>query len=201
MSENTKQLTVIKTKTTKVLNRANELSVTNQEEFEDAANILSDMKAVMKEAEADRKTITAPLNEALKNVNGRYKPLKDMLTEAEGIIKKKLATYQSEIQAKLDEEEAELRKQMAAGEVTPEEAVSEMENKESIGSSFDTKRGSVQFKKVRKVRVTNVAKVPANYLNDPKVLEAITSVVRQDALDGVKIAGVEVYEDKVVATR
>jgi len=199
--DNKKQLTIIKSKTTRVLNRANELSVTNQQEFDEAANVLSDMKAVAKLVKADKEKLTKPLNEALKEARGRYKPLEDELKAADRIIKDKLADYQSEVQAELDAKEAELREKMAKGEVTPEEAVGEMENQESIGTSVDTKRGSVQFKTVRKVRVTDVTKIPANYLNDERVLAAVLTAVRQDALNDVAIAGVEVYEDKQVATR
>lgn len=181
------------------MNKANDLSVSNKEEFEEATNILSDIKAVTKAAEADRKKITAPLNESLKEINSRYKPLKDELSAAERIIKDKVKDYQLEVQAELDAKEAELREKLAEGEITPEEAAGEIENQESIGTSVDTKRGSVQFKTVRKVRVTDVTKVPAEYLNNEKVLEAIVSAVRADALDGKKIAGIEVYEDKQVA--
>lgn len=195
------QITIIKSKTTRVVNRANDLTVSNQQEFEEAANILTDMKSVLKEAEKDRTSITKPLNDALKKINEKYKPMSNAIKDAEKIVKKKLADYQAEVQKELDRKEEKLRKDMVAGNVSPEQAVEQMENQESIGTSHDTKRGSVQFKKVKKVRITDMAKVPVKYFNDPKVIEALTSVVRQDALDGVEIAGVEVYEESQVAAR
>lgn len=198
MSEK-KELTIIKGKTTRVLNKANELEVSNSKQFDYAANILSDIKAVSKIVKADKEKLTKPLNEALKEARGRYKPLEEELKSAEAIVKDKLSVYQEEVDAKLKEEEAELKKKLADGDISPEDAVASIENSESIGTSYDTDKGSIQFKTVRKVRVTDVTKIPVEYLNNDKVLAAITSAVRQDALDGKEIDGVEVYEDRSVA--
>lgn len=199
MSDNNGQITVIKRQVTKATNQAKDLVVSNQEEFDIAANLLTDIKKAYKLAEDDRTSITAPINKSLTAINARYKPFKDDLDAAEKIVKSKLGEYQTKVQADLDKKEAELRQKMASNEITPEEAVEQIENEESIGTKVQTRRGSVQFKTVRKVRVTDVTKVPAEYLNNAKVIEAITSAVRSAALDGQQIAGVEVYEEKTIA--
>ena len=78
---------------------------------DDAAAVGDDLKvvkALAKRLEDQRTAITGPLNQALKEVNALFKPAKDWLTTAEGLLKGKLSAYQSEQQRIAAQEQARL---------------------------------------------------------------------------------------------
>jgi hypothetical protein len=71
----------------------------------------------------------------------------------------------------------------------------------TMGSSVSGAKGTVNFRMVRVVKIVDVTKIPAKYLNDEKVLDAIKSAVRTDVLNGTKVDGVEIAEEKQVAAK
>src|SRR3972149_3026360 len=78
---------------------------------DDAAAVGDDLKvvkALAKRLEDQRTAITGPLNQALKEVNALFKPAKDWLTRAEGLLKGNLPAYQSEQQRLAAQEQARL---------------------------------------------------------------------------------------------
>lgn len=194
-----KQLTQYKSKTTRVSNRVADIEITDQETLSTATDILSDIKSTQKAIKADKEKLTKPLNQVLRDIRAKYKPFETDLKEAESGIKSKMADYQEQVERELAEKEAEVEEQLESGEITPEKAAQSMEQQDAIGTSFESKKGKVQFKTRKAVRVTDVKKVPVEYLNDPRVLTAITTAVRKDALDGKSIPGVEVYEERSIA--
>jgi hypothetical protein len=80
-------------------------------------------------------------------------------------------------------------------------AMRKMDDIETMGSSVEGNKGSVNFRMVRVVKIVDATKIPAKYLNDEKVLEAIKSAVRTDVMNGTLVDGVEVVEEKQIAAR
>lgn len=86
---------------------ASKLVIKTEEEAIIAADYLKDVKDEYKRIEDERKEITGPLNETVKKINAKAKPLTTALLNAEKIIKDKLAKYHDEQEAKRLKAEAE----------------------------------------------------------------------------------------------
>lgn len=71
-------------------------AILTDDDQEVAAEVLRDVKGRHKELEEKRKAITGPLNQALREVNGLFRPVTDALKEGERLLKEKIATYQKE---------------------------------------------------------------------------------------------------------
>ena len=72
-------------------------------------------------------------------------------------------------------------------------AANKMEQVERVEPTTFGKVGEVQIRKIKKVRISDEALLPRQYLVPDMV------AIRKDALAGVSIAGVEVYEDESIA--
>ena len=108
------------------------------EMYEAAAEDLKAVKTKWKEIEAKRTEIVKPLNEAVKAVNNLFRAPLDYLTQAEGVLKGALLTYDNEQerirkaeQARLEAvaraEQARLRAEAEAAERAAQEARREVE--------------------------------------------------------------------------
>src|SRR3990167_1280063 len=93
MKINTKELAVVKTQVSKAVITAQQLQIKTKEELEGATSILSKIKAVGRLIQEKKESITKPLNEALKNARDLFRPLEAQWSEAEGIVKQKIAGF------------------------------------------------------------------------------------------------------------
>jgi len=87
------------------------IKVKTQEDYKNTAGILSEIKGKANELEAERKKITIPIDAAKNAVQALFRKPKEILAEAERIVKGKLLGYEQEqekirieAQRKLDEE-------------------------------------------------------------------------------------------------
>lgn len=194
-------ITPVKRQVTTVANRANDLYVDSQESLEQATDILSQIKTAAKGVKSQKELITKPLNESLKAARDLFRPLEDDLSSAERIIKDKMLDYSNEIERKAAEEAAKLEKRVEKGTMRVDTAMRKMDDIETVGTSVKGAKGSVQFRTVRTVKIVDPTKIPLKYLSNEKVLAAISAAVRDDVLNGTKVDGVEVVEEKQVAAR
>lgn len=74
--------------------------IDSPEMFELAADELQQVKALQKGVEAQRTSITGPMNTALKAVNALFKAPSEWLDQAESILKRAMLTYQQAEEAK-----------------------------------------------------------------------------------------------------
>lgn len=114
--------------------RATSIEVANDNQAEKAAQILREIAAHRKAAEAERKELVGPLNDTVKRINRRFKDSLAPLDAADKIVRERLGTYQAEeerrrieAQRKLDEErervEREAREKREAAERAEREAI------------------------------------------------------------------------------
>lgn len=90
-----------------LLAAADALVITNQQEMTAAGDIVKAIKTLGKKAEAERTSITKPLNEALRHVNARFKTITDPLDKADADVRKKMLGFsQAEHKRRADEEAA-----------------------------------------------------------------------------------------------
>lgn len=82
-----------------VLTCAKEISITSPAMYDLAADELRTIKARAKELDEKRKTITVPLDNAKKAVMDLFRRPIELLTEAEGVLKRGMLTYSEEQEA------------------------------------------------------------------------------------------------------
>lgn len=194
-------LTPVKRQVTTISNRAGDLMIDSQESLEKASDILSQIKTSAKDIKNRKEEITKPLNAALASARALFKPLEDDLATAERCIKDKMLDYTNEVDAKAAAEAAKLEARVEKGTMRTDTAMRKMDELETVGSQVKGAKGAVQFKTVRTIKIVDPTKIPLKYLSQPKVLEAISAAVRTDVMNGTKVDGVEIVEQKQVAAR
>jgi len=191
----TKELAPIKAQVSKLENQATAVAIESQEGYENAIDLVSKLKETGSEIKNKKESITKPLNEALRNVRDMFRPLETQFENAERIIKNKLLDYKRKKDEEARAEEAKVAARVAKGTMKLETAEKKMDSIERVENTTRGQVGQVQIKKIRKVRITNQDEVPRKYLVPDMVL------IRQDALGGIVIPGVEIYEEETIAAR
>lgn len=200
MQENI-NLTPVKRQVTTISNQAGDLTIDSNESLSQATDILSKIKTASKDVKSRKEEITKPLNDALKSARSLFKPIEDDLATAERTIKDKMLDYSNEVEAKAAEQAAKLEKRVEKGTMRVDTAMRKMDDIETVGSSVQGASGSVQFRTVRNIKIVDPTKIPLKYLSNEKVLAAISAAVRTDVLNGTKVDGVEIVEEKQIAAR
>lgn len=199
MKIETKELGVVKVQVTKAGDAANQLVVKVKEDMPVAVDLLARIKKVGGLVKEKKEGITKPLNEALKNARELFRPIEDALINAEGVVKTKMLEFNSSEEKRLKEEQEAIAKKVEGGKMKFDTAVKKMEALEPVEITHQSKAGEVQFRIVKKVVIEKPELVPAKYLMNEKVVDALRAAVREDALAGVVIPGVKVVEEKTVA--
>lgn len=194
-------LTPVKRQVTTIGNKAGDLVIDSEESLAAATDILSKIKESAKDIKERKEKITKPLNAALTSARELFKPLENDLATAERTIKDKMLDYSNEIEAKAAAAAAKLEARVEKGTMRTDTAMRKMDELETVGSQVKGAKGSVQFKTVRTIKIVDPTKIPLKYLSQPKVLEAISAAVRTDVMNGTKVDGVEIVEQKQVAAR
>ena len=186
-----KELAVVKTQVNKSISTAQQLTIKTKEDLEGATVVLSKIKSVGKLIQQKKESITKPLNEALKNARDLFRPLEESWEEAERIVKQKMVVFQVAEEKKVEKKEEKIAEKVDAGKITFEQASVKLEKIDKP----ETQIGNTIFKTIKKVIIKDEAKLPREYLLPNEVL------IRKDALAGKEIAGVEVIEEKIVASK
>lgn len=192
MSEN-KELTVIKGQVSKLENQVQELVVDSPETYSQAVDLVSKLKETGSKIKDQKESITKPLNEALRNARGMFAPIEDSFEKAEALIKRKLLDYKRKVDEEARKKEEAIAKKVEAGNMKLETAEKKLDNIQRVDNTTHGETGKVSIRKVKKVRIVNADLVPRAYLVVDEVL------VRKDALSGIAIPGVEVYEEEQIA--
>lgn len=90
---------------------AKQVIIMTRVDMSQAVDLVAAIKKRQREAEDARTRITKPINEALREVNGRFKSMVAPLDEAESVLKGKMLTFQKAEEAKAREEAQRLQKQ------------------------------------------------------------------------------------------
>jgi len=198
---NTVSIVPFKRKITTVQKQVEGFKITDNDSMVVATDTLSIIKNISKAMEKQRKLRVDPLNKEVKDINAEYKPLSTDLEKAEKYIKSEMISYSNEVDRKAAEAAAKLEARVEKGTMRTDTAMRKMDDIETMGSSVEGNKGSINFRMVRVVKIVDVTKIPAKYLNDEKVLDAIKSAVRTDVMNGTLVDGVEVVEEKQIAAK
>lgn len=141
-----------------------------------AAKYLTENKAEQKRLDGERRGMVDPLNDVVKKLNALYKPVTDMLAQAETIVKRTIGTYQqeqeriareaaakAEAEARKERERLEAQAQKLAEKGKAEQAHAKLEQAASTVAVVDfqapAKVAGMSTTKVWKAEVTDVQAV------------------------------------------
>lgn len=191
-----------------VADEARELEITDDASDLVAKTLLGQVTTARKRIEALKKRWLDPLNQQVKLIRGDFDAMAAPATEAEQILRSKVAVYYREKQEAARREEERLRKlaerrnekavlrAVARGEELPPPVIP-MPSIAAPAKTTRTATGSaVTMRKVWKWRVLDEAQIPREYFTlDEKKLNAVVKAGLRE------IPGVEVYETEEVTVR
>ena len=204
-----------------MINIANDLTITSNEDYERGNYILKDIKARIKQVKDYWKAPKAAAQDAHKTLVVREAQMLKPLETAESVIKKAMLAYMTEIQRKQREAEEAARRQreeeehrleaLAAeaeknGDIGGAEFMREMaqtvETPEVISEAAPVAQG-ISVRTSWKARVIDKKLVPA-YFNGYELREINMTVLNSLAKwsgGEAKIPGVEFYQDSTLVSR
>lgn len=168
-----------------IVAKATALKISSPETMSQSAELLSQCNKFLDKVTADKKAITDPINKALKEVRAKYKPIEEPLEEAIAIIRKEQSQYQTSLILKQREQEKKISDRVAKGTLKIETAVSKLEALDRPETKVETNSGSVSFREDKVLKITDITKIPREYLNpdEKRILNGLK--------DGFDIPGCE----------
>jgi len=183
--------------------------------FTIAAERLRSIKAVQKQLEEKRTSVTGPLNEALRSINGWFKSPMQYLADAELIYKREMATFSAEEEriarveaakaaekARLEQEELQRRAAKAA-EAGKAEKAAELEARAADvvpekPAFVPAKAKGIGISERWTFHVVDPAKVPREFLvvDEAKIGQLVRAM--KGGAQALLGEGVRVYRDDVV---
>jgi len=193
MTVDTKELTALKGRVSKLETQANAVTISTQEDYTAAVDLVSRLKDAGSKIKASKESVTKPLNEALRNTRELFAPIEEQFAKAEAIVKTKLLDYKRKIDAEARVAEAKIAARVENGTMRLDTAERKLDAVERVENTTRGKVGEVQVRVIKKVRIVDAAVLPREYLIPDEV------AIRRDALGGKTIAGVEVYDEEIIA--
>lgn len=187
----------------KVVDVTAKIKIRKDSDLTEATGQVSTIKSLYKNIDAKRKSITAPLRQAIKEVDELFKDPLDRLKSAESIIKDEMLRYSDMVERRAARRADKIEGQVDSGEIGMADAMGKLGNIKQAESNVKSDAGSAQFKTVTKIRITNPAELPAKYFLRPRVMEALRVEVEEDVRKKAEPVptGAESYEERQVAVR
>ncbi len=204
---------------------ARDRKVTTPEMAIATAEDLKAVKTLAKQLNEKRLAITRPLNDALKEVNALFKPAKEWLKEAEGLLKNKLLDFQNEQERIAREAQAEAdaearkererleRKAKLASAVGMSEKAEELREKAETQiapaiTSAAPKIAGVTRRETWKAEVTDkaallkhIVEVRPDLLALVKIDQSALNAQARSLKDELNLPGVKVVKEASIAAR
>jgi hypothetical protein len=193
----TQTLTKIETEISPIVANTANLTINSEEDKAQASQILSSLTVYLDRLTADRELITKPINESLKAIRAKYKPLETLLDTAISDIRLKLSKYQTAVVAKQRQEEEKIasRVQEGKGYLKAETAMAKIASMDKPSTKLATDEGQISFRTDRVLDITDVSLIPDKYY----VLDE--STLLKDLKAGIIITGVTLKEIQTVITK
>lgn len=183
------------TKELKIIEEARSVVITNSEGMSRAVELLSSLNKMADSVKKEREKLTKPLNEALREVRAKYKPIEEALEGSIGVLRSEMTRYQTEGLKARQEAELRLAERVEKGTLKMETAVKRLEGMESVEKTVKAEEGSVTFVGTEKFEVVDIGKLPVEYLIADEVK------IRRAMKEGVKIEGVRYWKEQLVRNK
>ena len=179
---------------TKDANEAVKLVISSDAEYEKASDMLVRVKGHLREVTTQKKKITDPMNQALKETRALFKPIEDKLEDAKSTISNGMLAFRAQQRAEAEAKEAELQAAVDSGDMDLDDALTEMPTATQDKTTYG-KKGATTVRTIKEIVVEDPKLVPAEYW----VLDM--TAIRKDALgnaaqgvEPISIPGVKVIE-------
>ncbi len=182
------EITAATTEADEVLSEVKTFVIGNDADLTLAADLLADVKGRNKRLAEMKEQATRPINEALKNIRGWFRPAEDKLAQIEQAIKASIATFtNAQEQARRD-----AVKQLEASATSGEAQVALT----ALSTAQVAPVVGLSTRKIWQMEILDASAVPRQYCTPDEVMirAAVTSGVRE-------IPGVRIFEKTVVASR
>ncbi len=194
MENETKELGLLKVEVSELEKQAIKSEITTPEQNVLVTALKAKLKEIGKRIKERKEKITKPLNEALRSARSLFAPIEAQYEAADIIVGRKLLDYKQKIEAENMANEAKIAARVEKGTMRLDTAEKKIEAMPQIQKMTNTEHGRVQFRKIKKIRITNENLLPEKYW----VIDMVE--LRKDALNTpyIQIAGCEVYEEETV---
>src|ERR1035437_2095173 len=110
-----------------IVKQVQTLVISSQEDMTKAVSTLSKLNKFADHIDEEKKKLTKPINEALKEIRSRYAPIEDVLSDAIETLKGKMTSYQDEATKAQHESEEDVADRVNRGILKVQNAFREME--------------------------------------------------------------------------
>lgn len=132
-------------------------SITTVDDMPKATELLSILNKNLKQLTEEKEKITKPMNEALKEVRGRYKPMETILEEGIAMIRKAMSDFQTaQRKAELvEEQKIASRLGEGSGKFKAETVIKKIDALEKAPEIHATSQGMVKFRTDKRLKITD----------------------------------------------
>jgi len=166
--------------------------INSQPTFDKAKDKLGEIKEIKKIVNDKKESITKPLNEALKNVRGLFKPIEDKIDVIENYLKTEVLKYNQKLLAEQRKREEDANKKIEE-EQAKGKSLDEI-NIDKIAkplTNITQKVEAIKTRKIKKLRIINEQLIPREYLTPNEV------AIKEALLNGIKVDGCEIFEEEI----
>ncbi len=191
------KIKLIEKKVSPLLMQVQTFNITGDESLSQSAEMLSQANIHLKALTTDKKLITDPIKTSLKEIESRYAPAEQNIKQIIEIIRTKQSTYQTSILKAQKEAQEKISSRIGTGRgsLKFETALTKIEDLGTPLSKIETTSGKLSFRTDKKLLITDLSKVPREYLIPNE------SLILNDLKLGKKISGCEIEEIQTPISR
>jgi len=191
--------------------KAEAIEVKSDENESAAADLLKEVKSILKEAEELRKEKVNPFNALVKRINDVFRPVTEDCTASENTIKSKVLGYR-QYKERLRQEEERKREEEYRRKVEEERKKAESEKKAFVPpppppviipteNKVSGSSGSLSTRKVWRFKVVDIKLVPEEF----KVIDETAVRARIMNMSANKVTpvipGLDIFQEDTIASR
>jgi len=189
---NEKAVAIIEKKMAPIAAKAIEIVIKTPEQQKEAGEMLTQLNKYGDELDALKKTITDPMNKALKAARALFKPREDKVEEAVNALRKAMGAYQLKAEQKAEKERDKIAQKVEDGKMSAEKGVAKMADVAAPEANIETNGGSVKFRDQKKFEVMDITLLPIEYhLADE-------SAIRKAMQANIELPGVRYWVERTV---
>ena len=199
MKKPSNELAVIQEEISPIVDTAQKMLITNDDEKAEAAEMLSQLNKAADRVEAEKAKVMRPLLDAQKAERARWKPIETIYEAGITILRRKLGEYQQkQIELKrIADEKIAARVGAGKGKLQPETAIAQMEKNAGPDKKTETDSGVLTFRTDYDFEIIDIDKIPREYLlvDEAKIKKAIKSPENRN-LPGIRVFEIQVPVNK-----
>jgi hypothetical protein len=185
----TTDITQIKVSVSPIIKESEVYTVTCIEDVEKASAFVTRVYTTIKDIEAKRIAITAPLNKSLSETNAMFKEIVFPLEQAKAKVSNAIMEWKRAENMRIAKEEERRRAIQRAHEAQGHEVAKPVVMEKPKATIANT-----QTRKVWRFKIVDESKVPSRY----RVID--TAIIGQDVRAGIRsIEGVEIFQEEILA--